>query len=85
MNKRIKELIEQSSKRIEFVAGQYHDKLDAEKFAELIVKECVKSTLELHDIAIKHNWETDETFHMIVDNMAEKFEMQHIFRNKGPK
>jgi type III secretion system FlhB-like substrate exporter len=52
-----------------------------EKFAELIVRECIKSTLELNDIAIDNEWQTDETFHMIVDNIAEKFEMQYIFRD----
>lgn len=40
MNERIEALIKQCTKNIEFVAGQYYDKLNAEKFAELIVKEC---------------------------------------------
>lgn len=52
-----------------------------QKFAELIVKECIRSTLSLQDIAIKAQWETEETFHMIVDTIAEDLNMLHIFRN----
>jgi hypothetical protein len=50
-------------------------------FAELIVKECVKSTLSLRDTAIDNQWNLDETFHVIVDTIAEDFDMQHIFRS----
>jgi hypothetical protein len=53
----------------------------AEKFAELIVRECVKSTLSLRDAAIDNEWNLDETFHMIVDTIVEDLDMQHIFRS----
>jgi hypothetical protein len=54
---------------------------DVEKFAELIVRECIKSTLSLHDTAIDNQWNLDETFHMIVDKIVEDFDMQYIFRS----
>ena len=49
MNKRIKELIEQST-TIEYGADNGFDRVtfDKEKFAELIVRECA-------DVAYKHN------------------------------
>lgn len=52
-----------------------------ERFAELIVRQCIKSTLSLHDAAVKHNWGTEETFHVIVDTIVEDFDMQYIFRS----
>jgi hypothetical protein len=51
------------------------------KFAELIVRECVKSTIALQNTAIDNEWHLDETFHIIVDDMVEQFDMQHIFRS----
>ena len=52
-----------------------------EKFAESIVRECIKSTLSLHDTAIDNEWNLDETFHVIVDTIVEDLDMQHIFRS----
>ena len=45
MNERIKQLIEQSQKVVGYLDGGYTEikALDPEKFALLIVKECVKS------------------------------------------
>ena len=51
-----------------------------ERFAELIVRKCIESTLSLHDIAIDNQWNLDETFHVIVDTIVEDLDMQHIFR-----
>jgi hypothetical protein len=51
------------------------------KFAELIVRQCVKSTIALQNTAIDNEWGLDETFHIIVDDMVEQFDMQHIFRS----
>jgi len=53
-----------------------------EKFAELLVRQCVKSTLSLRDTAIDNEWHLDETFHMIVDTIVEDLDMQHIFRGE---
>ena len=47
MNKRIKELIEQSTFDDPGCSGDPRPFFDKEKFAELIVKECV-NTLEFH-------------------------------------
>lgn len=54
---------------------------DLDAFAELIVRECIKSTLSLQTAAVEHQWGPEETFHMIVDTIAEDLNMQHIFRN----
>ena len=51
------------------------------KFAELIVRKCIESTLSLRDTAIDNEWNLDETFHMIVDTIVEDLGMQHIFRS----
>ena len=42
MNKRIKELIEQATTIEEHSWGASYEHFDKEKFAELIVKECIK-------------------------------------------
>lgn len=83
MNELIKELAEQAGyKPLEprAFADDLQDIFLA-KFAELIVRQCIKSTLSLHDAAVKHNWGTEETFHIIVDDMVEQFDMQYIFRS----
>ena len=47
MNERIKELYEQSMKVVSYTDGGYTEikALDAEKFAELIVRECAKISI----------------------------------------
>ncbi len=54
---------------------------EVQEFAELVVRQCVESIIELHSTAIDNKWDLDETFHMILDNMVEQFDMQHIFRS----
>jgi hypothetical protein len=54
---------------------------DLERFAELLVRQCIKSTLSLRDTAIDNEWNLDETFHMIVDTIVEDLDMKHIFRS----
>ena len=83
MNERIKELIQQAQKVVGHTDGGYTEikVLDPEKFAELIVRQCVKSTIALQNTAIDNEWHLDETFHIIVDDMVEQFDMQHIFRS----
>jgi hypothetical protein len=63
-------------------AGYLDEREFLEKFAELIVRQCVKSTLSLRDTAIDNEWDLDETFHMIVDTIVEDLDMQHIFRGE---
>ena len=81
MNERIRELAEQAK-----FTWVENDKditggVNLEKFAELIVRECVKSALSLRDTAIDNQWNLDETFHVIVDTIVEDLNMQHIFRS----
>jgi len=78
MNERIKELAEQAGIPTYYPAG-IAERL--EKFAELIVRKCIDSTLSLHDTAIDNQWNLDETFHVIVDTIVEDLDMQHIFRS----
>jgi hypothetical protein len=83
MNDRIREIARKAGIKMahdETLALGYLDTAH-KKFAELIVKECVKSTLSLRDTAIDNQWNLDETFHVIVDTIAEDFDMQHIFRS----
>jgi len=81
MNERIKELAEQATEVSEWLSGHCSpDTPDLEKFAELLVRQCIKSTLSLRDTAIDNEWNLDETFHMIVDTIVEDLDMQHIFR-----
>jgi hypothetical protein len=83
MNERIEALDDEAQEYAGSIAGNDEDSnyvawfnIYKEKFAELIVKECVKSTLSLRDTAIDNEWNLDETFHMIVDTIV-----QHIFRS----
>jgi hypothetical protein len=81
MNEKIKELAEQATEVSEWLSGNLcPDAPDLAKFAELIVRQCIKSTLSLRDTAIDNEWNLDETFHMIVDTIVEDLDMQHIFR-----
>jgi hypothetical protein len=86
VNERIRELAEQThlidtirEHHTEFGHGDV-DYSDLEKFTEMIVRQCVKSTIALQNTAIDNEWGLDETFHIIVDDMVEQFDMQHIFR-----
>ena len=86
MNERIRELHNQA--RDFYLQDEHLDcstedlhRMVQEKFAELIVRECVKSTIALQNTAIDNEWHLDETFHIIVDDMVEQFDMQHIFRS----
>lgn len=85
MNERIKQLAEQAAKFSAVMAlptGESGDRLFVERFAELIVRECVKSTIALQNTAIDNEWHLDETFHIIVDDIVEQFDMQYIFRSE---
>jgi hypothetical protein len=47
------------------------------------VKECVKSTIALQNTAIDNEWNLDEAFHIIIDDMVEQFEMKKILELKN--
>jgi hypothetical protein len=84
MNERIRELAELATLYTSDVCypddPDWHETRD-QRFAELIVRQCVKSTIALQNTAIDNKWELDETFHIIVDDMVEQFDMQHIFQS----
>jgi hypothetical protein len=81
MNERIRELALQAGYLPDMFGVGHWDMPECRKFAELIVRQCVKSTIALQNTAIDNKWELDETFHIIVDDMVEQFDMQHIFRS----
>lgn len=69
MNKRINELMEQSVEtRIDIFSNEEYNAFSREKFAELIVKECV-------DIANKNRtaMEMDRNTHLTADAIKEHF------------
>jgi hypothetical protein len=81
MNERFKELALEAGYEVDMFGIGHWDMPECKKFAELIVRECVKSALSLQDTAINNQWTLDETFHVIVDTIAEDFDMQDIFRS----
>ena len=92
MNERIQELYRQANEQARQQACEKSKTLRPQNntvwnefvplFAELIVRECVKSTIALQNTAIDNEWHLDETFHIIVDDMVEQFDMQYIFRSE---
>jgi hypothetical protein len=80
MNERIRQLVEKAPYTTVSTEGRLFSQQDLAKFAELLVRQCIKSTLSLRDTAIDNEWNLDETFHMIVDTIVEDLDMQHIFR-----
>jgi hypothetical protein len=82
MNERIKELADAAGFMDSWFSESGDDcERELKKFAELIVRQCVKSTIALQNTAIDNEWGLDETFHIIVDDMVEQFDMQHIFQS----
>jgi hypothetical protein len=81
MKEKFKELLNQSTNPSWDGELGAANEFNLEKFAELLVRQCIKSTLSLRDTAIDNEWNLDETFHMIVDTIVEDLDMQHIFRS----
>jgi hypothetical protein len=46
MNERIKELIEQATSLYQTMDGEWEEDFDKEKFAELIVRKCMKESMD---------------------------------------
>ncbi len=58
MNERIEELMIQAGARFEFLHGVHYDDFQYRKFAELIVRECIKTVAYQELISVpEHNWE----------------------------
>ena len=74
MNQRIKVLIEQATTRIDPIAhdGACWD-FDKEKFAELIVKECMKICQNHPSIIFKNEWDADVVATDIVSRLESHF------------
>ena len=74
MNGLIKELIELATESAgyEGLGGSY-TRLNEEKFAELIVKECVRIINVQHDISIEDGWNAGETCGILVNDILDRF------------
>ena len=74
MNKRIRQLAEQATTRIDPIAhdGACWD-FDKEKFAELIVKECMKICQNHPSIIFKNEWDADVVATDIVSRLESHF------------
>jgi hypothetical protein len=73
MNERINELLKQS--RTEYWT-QYTPSYDYEKFAELIVRDCLYIIYERKDQAIDMDWNVDEAMSCAAMHIAENFGLQ---------
>ena len=75
MNERIKQLKEQA---MEWVPNQVDPDtkirlLNAEKFAELIVRECLELVSVNRDLAIEDGWNVDEAMSTAINDIKEHF------------
>ncbi len=73
MNERIKELAEQATSLYQTMDGEWEEDFDKEKFAELIVKECVGIVAKRKDQAIDDGWNVDEAMSMAEIDLEEHF------------
>ena len=75
MNKRIQELAEQAQGVVGHTDGGYTEikALDQEKFAELIVRECVELVSAKRDLAIEDGWNVDEAMSTSMYDIKEHF------------
>jgi hypothetical protein len=77
MNERIRELISQCTETLtgwDDHRGNYTEKyFDKEKFAELIVRECVSIVAKRKDQAIDDGWNIDEAMSMAEMDFLEHF------------
>jgi hypothetical protein len=67
MNERIRELAEQAELHLELQS------LKVEKFAELIVAECVELVSVNRDLAIEDGWNVDEAMSTAINDIEEHF------------
>ena len=77
MNERIKELAEQATSIVEMVSSygytSSYANFDREKFAELIVRECVSIVSKRKNQAIDDGWNVDEAMSMAEMDLEEHF------------
>ena len=72
MNERIKLLAEQASE-IDGDDLLYYHPVFAEKFAELIVRECLELVSVNRDLAIEDGWNVDEAMSTAINDIEEHF------------
>jgi hypothetical protein len=77
MNKRIQELAEQATTIVNMVGPQGYTSsyanFDKEKFAELIVRECMELVSANRDLAIEDGWNVDEAMSTSINDIEEHF------------
>lgn len=76
MNERIKQLMLESGFEIfrdRFVYPRRSSTLYYEKFAELIVRECVELVSVNRDLAIEDGWNVDEAMSTAINDIEEHF------------
>jgi hypothetical protein len=74
MNEKIEKLLEQCHRETYGVNGELLEiGIDAEKFAELIVKECVELVSVNRDLAIEDGWNVDEAMSTAINDIEEHF------------
>jgi hypothetical protein len=77
MNDLIKKLAEQATYIVEMVGPQGYTSsyanFDKEKFAQLIVKECVELVSATRDLAIEDGWKVDEAMSTAINDIEEHF------------
>jgi hypothetical protein len=81
MNKRIKELAEQAGVTGYFAAGTELAtpiplSPEMEKFAELIVRECMWKIMQRKEEAIDNDWHVDESMSAAISDISEHFGVQ---------
>ena len=73
MNKRIKKLAEQAGYTTDMFGVGHWDMPECQKFAELIVKECMKICQNHPSIIFKNEWDADVVATDIVSRLESHF------------
>jgi histone acetyltransferase (RNA polymerase elongator complex component) len=73
MNERIQQLEKQSYTEARHELGGTYMAFDKEKFAELIVKECMELVSATKDLAIEDGWNVDEAMSTAINDIEEHF------------
>jgi hypothetical protein len=73
MNEIIKELIDRCTTHYNGGLGTEIEVFDKEKFAQLIVGECIWRLMVLKEEAIDNDWNVDETMSIAISDISEHF------------
>ena len=73
MNNRIQELAKQATTIEEYGWGASYERFDQEKFAELIVKECITKVELRREFAIEDDHNVDEAFSLLIYDIESHF------------